>query len=138
MKIKNTYSADLTNLEKIYADTESFCEKINADAKTIYALNLSLDEIFTNIVSYGYKNDTSKNVEIELEKSGNEIIATISDTAPRFNPLIDAKSPDTTATLDERNVGGLGIFFIRKNMDRVSYKYENEKNKLSISRKIAE
>ena len=138
MKIKNTYSADLTNLEKIYADTESFCEEINADAKTTYALNLSLDEIFTNIVSYGYKNDTSKNVEIELEKSGNEIIATISDSAPRFNPLIDAKSPDTTATLDERNVGGLGIFFIRKNMDRVSYKYENEKNKLSISRKIAE
>jgi serine/threonine-protein kinase RsbW len=138
MKIKNTYSASLENLEKIFADAEKFCEEINADAKTTYALNLSLDEIFTNIVSYGYKGDSSKNVEIELEKSNDEIVTTISDTAPRFNPLIDAKSPDTDANLDDREIGGLGIFFIRKNMNKVSYKYENGKNQLSMARKIAE
>ena len=99
MKIKNTYSASLENLEKIFADAEKFCEEINADAKTTYALNLSLDEIFTNIVSYGYKGDSSKNVEIELEKSNDEIVATISDTAPRFNPL------PTQTSMTEKLVG---------------------------------
>lgn len=138
MKIKHTYTADIENLKKIYADTEKFCEDTFADTKTTYALNLSLDEVFTNIVSYGYKNDSSKSVDIELEKVGNEIVATVSDTAPRFNPLIDTKSPDINAKLDERDIGGLGIFFVRKNMDKVSYNYKDGKNQLSMTRKIAE
>ena len=138
MKVKHTYSADLKNLDLVCANVENFCEEVCADAKTVFALNLSLDEVFTNIVMYGYKNDSTKTIDIELEKIDNNIVATISDTAPHFNPLIDVKTPDTDSTLDERNIGGLGVFFVKKNMDKVSYKYENGKNQLSMMRKIAE
>jgi len=138
MKIKKTYPAKLEALEDICADTEEFCSQAGADAKTIYAFNLCLDEIFTNIVTYGYAGDTSKTVSIAFEADGGEIRAEVRDSAPPFNPLEDAKRPDLDANLEERDIGGLGIFFVKKQMDRVCYSYENGENSLAMARKISE
>lgn len=137
MKTARTYSAKLENLDAIYADTESFCEQNGVDSASLFALNLCLDEIFTNIVSYGYKNDDTKKVEIELEINGNVLSAKITDSAPPFDPITQATPPDITADAQERDVGGLGIYFIKKNMDGVSYRYVDGKNELTISKKIS-
>ncbi len=138
MKFQKTYVAKLDSLDEIYVDVENFCKEARVDDKTKYALNLCLDEIFTNIVSYGYKGDESKNVEIELKREAKEISATVRDDAPAFNPLEDAAMPDISADTENREVGGLGVFFIKKNMDKLSYKRENGKNQLTMARNIAE
>lgn len=137
MKTAHTYSAKLENLDTIYADAENFCGENGVDAASLFALNLCLDEIFTNIVSYGYKNDDTKEVEIELEISGGNLSAKITDSAPPFDPLTQAAAPDITADAQERDIGGLGIYFIKKNMDSVSYRYVGGKNELTMTRKIS-
>ncbi len=138
MNFKKTYVAKLESLDEIYVDVEIFCKEAHVDDKTKYALNLCLDEIFTNIVSYGYKGDKSKNVEIELKREAKEISAVVRDDAPAFNPLEDATTPDISSDAESREVGGLGVFFIKKNMDKLSYKRENGKNQLTMARNIAE
>lgn len=137
MKTARTYSAKLENLDAIYADAESFCEQNGVDSSSLFALNLCLDEIFTNIVSYGYKNDDTKKVEIELEADGGMLSAKITDSAPPFDPLTQAATPDIAADAQNRDVGGLGIYFIKKNMDTVSYRYVGGKNELTMSKKIS-
>ena len=63
--------------------------------------------------------------------------AKITDSAPPFDPLTQAATPDITAAAQERDVGGLGIYFIKKNMDGVSYRYVGGKNELTMSKKIS-
>ncbi len=138
MKTKHTYKAKLEELDTICEDIESFCEKAAVDTNSKFALNLCVDEIYTNIVMYGYKGDESQEVEIELEKVGDEIQTTICDNAPAFDPTTETSAPDISSDIDTRDIGGLGVFFIKKNMDRVSYKRENNKNVLTMAKKIAE
>lgn len=144
--MKKIYKADLKQLKAIAADTAAFCGEIGADPASAYALNLCLDEIFTNIVQYGYRCDASKEVEIELSKvpcgSGESdkaagIAAVVRDGAPEFNPLLQAPAPDTQSAMENREIGGLGVFLIKKNMDRVEYARRNGKNELSMFRKLA-
>lgn len=144
--MKKIYKADLKQLEAIAADAAAFCGEIGADPASAYALNLCLDEIFTNIVQYGYRCDASKEVEIELSKvpcgpsepgKAAGIAAVVRDDAPEFNPLLQAPAPDTQSALENREIGGLGVFLIKKNMDKVEYARRNGKNELSMFRKLA-
>ncbi len=138
MKFQKTYIASLDSLDEIYADVETFCEQSRVNDKSKYALNLCLDEVFTNIVTYGYKGDKSKSIEIELYCDSKEVSAIVRDDAPAFNPLEEVDSPDISATADNREIGGLGVFFLKKNMDKLSYKRENGKNQLTMARDIVE
>ncbi len=135
--MKKIYAADLKNLDAISEDIDAFCDEIGAGSADRFSINLCLDELFTNIVSYGYRGDSSKPVEIEIEKSGADSVRiTVIDSAPEFNPLTDAASPDTDSPVEKREIGGLGIFFIRKYMDDVSYSRENGKNRLEMQKKL--
>lgn len=135
--MKKTYGANLDNLDDIYADIENFCKDNNVDSAATYSLNLCIDEIFTNIVTYGYKNDDTKEVEIELVKKDAEVVAKIRDYAPEFNPLTEAESPNISADIDERDIGGLGIFFLSKNMDSLTYSSRDGVNELVMVKKLA-
>lgn len=131
---KKSYSADVSKLDEIAEDIEIFCEENGVSPADAYAFNLCADEIFTNIVQYGYDSDPSKIVEIEMKKSDGKITLTLRDNAREFNPLENAESPDIDAELEDRKIGGLGIFFLRKNMDELSYSRENDTNVLTMSK----
>lgn len=139
--MKKTYKADLTKLEEIAQDTQTFCELIDADGASCFALNLCLDEIFTNIVQYGYKSDASKDIEIEYTAEPNESSAIalrvyIRDCAPAFNPLTQVGEPDVVSGVEEREVGGLGVFFLKKNMDELEYSRKKDVNELMMLRHL--
>lgn len=134
--MKKNYAATLANLDEVYSDIGNFCRENGVDGASAYALNLCIDEIFTNAVMHGYKCDPSKNIEIELKMSGGFVAATVCDEAPAFNPLTDASKPDTASSVESREVGGLGIFFILKTMDSVSYRRRNGRNEISMTKKI--
>lgn len=131
---KKSYTADASSLDIIAEDIENFCEENDVNPADAYAFNLCVDEIFTNIVHYGYKFDASKSVEIEMAKLSDKITLTMRDDAPAFNPLEGAEEPDTSASLEDREIGGLGIFFLKKNMDELSYSRDGEKNILTMSK----
>ena len=101
----------------------------------IFQSQLAVDEIFTNIVEHGYEHDSdNKKIELITEITPEALIISILDEAPPFNPL-QLDSPDASASLGERERGGWGVFFVRKLMDKVEYKLDNERNRIILEKK---
>ena len=94
---------------------------------------LALEEVFTNIVRHGTQPGKVPSVEVSLVVATDGLTMTIEDDGPRFDPL-SLPEPDITADLDERPVGGLGVFLVRQMMDAVSYQYVGTRNRLSMTK----
>ena len=97
-----------------------------------------LDEIFSNIVKYGYKDindDREKYIDIDLviDTVNKKIIATFEDNGIKFNPL-ENEDPNINLSAKERKEGGLGIYIIKKMVDKVSYIYKDNKNYLILEK----
>ncbi len=134
--MKKTYAAQLDKLSEIAEDIESFGRSNRVPERDVFALNLAADELFTNAVQHGYKMDSANGVEIEILRNGDEVVMTVSDSAPQFNPLEMGVPRSLSSGVEEREVGGLGIFFVVKKMDSVSYRYADGKNKLTMVKKL--
>ena len=97
-------------------------------------IEVSVEEIFVNIANYAYgegKGDAF--VKVETSEDNNKITITFRDMGAKFDPLENA-DPDVSLSAEERSIGGLGIYMVKKSMDEVSYKYENGQNILVMSK----
>ncbi len=135
--MKNIYSAQLNNLEQIAHDIAAFCQTESISKSDQFAINLAIDEMFTNIVSYGYKMDTSGEVEIQMRRINDVVEISITDSAPEFDPTEQVATPDTTSDIDNRRIGGLGVFFATMQMDKISHEYRDKKNILTMSKNLS-
>lgn len=135
--MKYVYTNDLKELEKIAADIESFAEAEAISPAVAHAFNLCLDEIFTNIVSYAFGDDGQHEVLIELRREGEDVVAVVSDAGQSFNPLTDSKEPDLESDIEDRDIGGLGIFFVKELMDAVDYQRDGDRNVLTLRKRNA-
>ena len=99
--------------------------------KTIAQVNVAIDEILSNIVFYSGAD--SATVSCTLEP--NEVIIEFSDNGKPYDPTKN-EDPDLTLSVDEREIGGLGIFMVKKTMDDISYEYKDNKNILTIKKGI--
>ena len=126
---------DLKEIERLNRIVRQFGELHEVPSRTLYAVNLALDEIVTNVVCYGFDNSANQELEARLSTHGGELETVVVDGGRAFNPL-DAPVPDLSAPLDERALGGLGIHLVRSLMDRVEYCRENEKNVLTMHKRI--
>ena len=132
------------NQLKIAAKTENLeivndflAEKlIGCPMKLLMQTQLAVEEIFVNIAHYAYKDKAGEvNVLCELDKEKNLFTIIFEDTGIPFDPL-KRDDPDVTATAEERNIGGLGIFLTKKLMDEVRYENKDGKNTLTLIKKI--
>ena len=98
-------------------------------------VNIVIDELLNNIISYAYNDNNEHDIIIELTFSGNSLSITIKDDGVPFNPF-EAKEPDTELSLEDRDIGGLGIHLVRNLMDKVSYKRQADKNVISLTKQI--
>lgn len=125
---------NLRELEKLSQVVNEFGEANHLSPKVVYALNLSLDEIITNIIYYGYDNTKEHHIIIRISLKDEELTAEVEDAGRPFNPL-EAAKPDLAKPLEERQVGGLGIHLIMNLMDTVEYKRQGNKNLLVMKKK---
>lgn len=102
-----------------------------------FAFHLAFEEIVSNIVCYAYSPEAEGEMTIEIVESDQQVIITFKDRGKPFDPLSVAE-PDTTLSINERPVGGLGIFLVRKMMDSVSYIYSDSQNILEIRKKYSQ
>lgn len=100
-----------------------------------FTLQLVVEEIVVNIVSYAYPVGKDGEVTIDVNKTPTAIEISFSDRGVPFNPL-EREDPDTTLSAEERPIGGLGIFLVKQMMDSVSYRYEDGHNILTTTKNI--
>jgi sigma-B regulation protein RsbU (phosphoserine phosphatase) len=131
MQVKN----DLSEIESICRNVEEFGETHQIPPDVIFNLNLSLEEIFVNIVSYGYEDENEHFIKISMSLVDNELIVEVEDDGRQFNPL-ELPEPDLEQKLEERAIGGLGIHLVRNLMDELDYKRTHGKNILLMKKKI--
>lgn len=128
------------NLRQVFDFVTAKLEAIGCEKKTIRQCKLCTEEIFLNISSHAY-NPTTGNVDITLdilgdpESNNTRAVLTFADTGKPFNPL-EKEDPDVDAPLEERQVGGLGIYLVKEVMDGVSYSYRDGHNILVMEKKI--
>lgn len=132
--IQRKFKADIKELSKVQEFVEKELEKYNCNSKIKYQINLSVEEVFTNIAKYAYK-DSLDLCTLEIQHKENKIALIFEDNGIPFNPL-ERPNPDISLPIDKRNAGGLGIFLTKKTMDEVEYRYENNKNILILTKEI--
>ena len=129
-----TVPAETEQLDAVTAFTEAYLETLGCPVKTRMQIALSVEEIFVNVANYAYG---AGGGEAELRLSYEEGVLTVSllDSGAPYDPLAKP-DPDVTLPADERPIGGLGIFLVKKNMDGVRYRYENGRNVLTMTKKL--
>lgn len=108
-------------------------KEVSAHPSVGYAVRLACEEVVVNIISYAYPSGTEGYVELDIADEGGELRIEICDGGSPFNP-IERKSPDVTQRLEDRDIGGLGIYLVFQMMDSVKYRYEDGKNKLVLTK----
>ena len=138
--VKNTYSfelkSDLSELDKLCQNLEAFGEKFGLSKKLIFEINLALDELFTNIISYGFQDDKEHIVKVTLIPENDQLCLCIEDDGKPFNP-IEFETPDVSCSVEECKIGGLGIHIMKKLMDEVCYERCDDKNILNLKKKLS-
>ncbi len=127
--------SDLSELDSLCQNLETFGKKFGFSKKLIFEINLALDELFTNIISYGFKDDDQHIVKVTLTPGSDELCLCIEDDGNPFNP-IEFETPDVSCSVEECKIGGLGIHIMKKLMDDVCYERCGDKNMLTLKKKI--
>ena len=124
------------NVDVLSEFVNSYLNKYTTNNRAIAQINVAIDELFSNIVKFAYHPDIGKaTLKIELRKNPLSITITFIDHGKPFNPL-DIASPDVYKSAEERNIGGLGIFIVKKTMDEITYEYKGGQNILTIKKHL--
>jgi serine/threonine-protein kinase RsbW len=128
-----TVPANAAQLAVLTDFLREFWSAASLASAQLRTFELALEEMFMNIVLHGTRPDKIPSVEISLAVAMEGLTMTIEDDGPQFDPL-SVPAPDITAALDERPVGGLGVFLVRQIMDAVSYHRVGARNRLSMTK----
>ncbi|MGN0392331.1 MAG: ATP-binding protein [Bariatricus sp.] len=129
-----TVEATVDNLDKVTSFVEEALEENGCPMKVQMQINIAIDEIFSNISYYAYQPDTGDaTVQLEMSEEPAAVTITFIDQGIPYDPL-SQEEPDTTLSADERKIGGLGIFMVKKSMDELSYEYKDGKNILRMKK----
>jgi len=131
---KRVFPAQLENLHPMMAFIAESSRKKGFDDKTVEKILLAAEEALVNVISYAYP-DSPGDIEIICSVKDDDMIFVFKDNGVPFNPLEDVEEVDVTAPLEERSIGGLGVFMIKQVMDDVSYQRENDMNILSMTKR---
>lgn len=135
--VKLTLLNQLNELEKIVAAVENLSNKWGLSARMGMELNLVLEELFTNIVFYAFEDGAEHELWIEFEKSGEGVMKIrLTDEGKPFN-LVERTISDLDKSLEEREVGGLGIHFVKEMTDKVEYERVGNKNVVILTKKFS-
>ena len=131
-----TLETTIENVDKVIEFINKELDVFGCINKTKMEVNVAADEIFANIVNYAYKNKVGKaTIKIELKDNPKAIVITFIDNGTPFNPL-EKEDPNVSLTAEERNIGGLGIYIVKKSMDKVEYDYKDNQNIFKITKYI--
>ncbi|MDE2963568.1 MAG: ATP-binding protein [Acidobacteriota bacterium] len=122
---------DRGEIGHITAEIETLAEREGWTPDLTFRVNLALEELVINIMDYGFDGGDHE-IDITLVSEDHRLTIEIADSGKAFDPLTDAPVPDVDAPMDERPVGGLGVYLVRNMMDDMQYRRENDRNFLTL------
>ncbi len=126
----------LSELETLHDNLKAFGESIGLSRKAIFEINLVMEEIFTNIVTHAFDNNAEHRISFLFLHENGMMIMRIEDTGISFNPLC-VQTPDLECSLEDRKIGGLGVYLTKHFMDHIDYERRGNKNILILKKSIA-
>ena len=131
-----TVEATVDNLEKVTSFVNEQLENLSCPMKAQMQIDIAIDELFSNIAYYAYQpKPGNATVQIEVVNEPLAVVITFIDEGTPYDPL-SRENPDTSLSAEERQIGGLGIYMVRKSMDEISYEYREGKNILKIKKQF--
>jgi anti-sigma regulatory factor (Ser/Thr protein kinase) len=127
--------SNLSELDRLCEHLDDLGQTLGLSKRCIFEINLALDELFTNIISYGFEDDEEHVIQITITPQNETLCMCIEDDGVPFNPA-EAQEPDLECTVEDCKIGGLGIHLIRNLMDEVCYERCGETNKLTLKKNI--
>lgn len=120
-------------LTDVLSFVDSQLETAMCPMKAQMKIDIAVEEIFINIASYAYGDNVGEaEIIVDVDQQQSKAVVTFIDSGVPYNPL-EKDDPDVSLSADEREIGGLGIFLVKKSMDSVEYRNEEGKNILTIS-----
>ncbi|RKI38091.1 ATP-binding protein [bacterium D16-51] len=131
-----TIAATVENIQTVTDFVNEQLEAIGCPMKAQTQIDIAIDELFGNIVHYAYHPEIgAATVRVEVEEEPLAVRISFIDNGISYDPLA-RDDPDVTLSAEEREIGGLGIYMVKKIMDNISYEYKDGQNILRILKKI--
>ena len=131
-----TIEAKVENLEAVTEFVNAELEAYDCPIKAQMQIDIAIDELFSNISYYAYRPDVGyATVRVEVVEDPLSVIISFIDQGVPYDPLAK-EDPDITLSAEDRDIGGLGIYMVKKSMDEIVYEYKDGKNILSIKKKF--
>ena len=132
-----TVEAKTTNIEAVTDFVNEQLEALDCPMKAQMQIDIAIDELFGNIAHYAYNPEIGKaTVRVEVIEDPLAVTITFIDNGVPYDPLAKA-DPDTTLSAEERKIGGLGIYMVKKSMDEIAYEYKDGQNILKIKKNLS-
>ncbi|MDH3547969.1 MAG: SpoIIE family protein phosphatase [Gammaproteobacteria bacterium] len=130
-----TIKSDLKEIERVNTEFGAFAAAQNVPPGATQKVCIVFDELLNNAISYGFDDDESHEIDIEVAFYKDHLLIEVSDDGIPFNPF-DRVGPDTTLSIEEREVGGLGVFLVTEMMDECQYQRHKNKNSVIMTLKL--
>ena len=128
--------AKLDNLNQVLAFVDGFLEENECSMKVQMQMDVAVEEIFVNIANYAYAPGVGQaRIRIEITGEPRMVQVTFIDSGVPYDPLAKP-DPDVTLSAEERQIGGLGIFMVKKSMDNMLYEYKDKQNILTLQKNM--
>lgn len=132
--ITKVFPATDDSLADALAFVEEELEKLDCPMKYVMQITVCVEEMFVNVAHYAYGEEKG-DVEMAFDNDGRMISITLIDEGFEFDPLAK-EDPDITLSAEERGIGGLGIYMVKKSMDEVKYERKDNKNYFTMKKEI--
>lgn len=131
-----TVDALVSNLDQVLAFVDGQLETMDCSMKAQMQIDVAVEEIYVNIANYAYAPETGKAyISVQPDPDNASVTIEFRDNGIPFDPLAKA-DPDVTLSAEERNIGGLGIYMVKKSMDVLEYSRKDGQNILTITKKL--
>jgi sigma-B regulation protein RsbU (phosphoserine phosphatase) len=124
---------DLSDIAKVDEMLDEFAEQFGIPPAIAVTFHVIFDDLLNNVISFGFNDGQRHFIDISLESTANSLIVSIADDGMPFNPL-DETAPNTKLSIEDRQIGGLGIHLVIKLVDDVRYQRTADKNVLTLTK----
>jgi sigma-B regulation protein RsbU (phosphoserine phosphatase) len=131
-QLEITVRADMSEIDRVNAAFSQYAEKIGLSAAVIQKVSISFDELLNNIIAYGFDDPEGHEIDIVTEHTKGRLVITVTDDGVPFNPF-DRVGPDTTLSLEDREIGGLGVLLVVELMDKCAYRRLRDRNVVTLT-----